>query len=103
MKKSLAAAVASVMLLSSMGNMPGGFVHAYDGNVFTHMEWTGKGYTDKSGKAVSAEDVFAVNRTPASVNSVPYQSIAAAVKIHLLWRFINSVTAQCHSYFPLQQ
>ena len=36
---------------------------------FTHQEWTGKN---------GAEKVFAVNRTPASVNSIPYQDAAAA-------------------------
>lgn len=36
---------------------------------FTHNEWTGKN---------GAEDVFAVNREPASLSIVPYQSVAAA-------------------------
>ena len=36
---------------------------------FTHQEWTGKNGTEK---------VFAVNRAPASVNSIPYQDAAAA-------------------------
>ena len=37
---------------------------------FTHQEWSGKN---------GAEQVFAVNRTPASVNPVPYQDTASAV------------------------
>ena len=36
---------------------------------FTHNEWTGRN---------GAEDVFAVNREPASVNPVPYQDAASA-------------------------
>ena len=36
---------------------------------FTHQEWTGKNGNEK---------VFAVNRSPASVNPVPYQDVATA-------------------------
>lgn len=52
---------------------------AYDAVLFTHQEWTGKAYTDKNGQSRDAEDVFALNREPASVNAVPYQSTDAAV------------------------
>lgn len=43
---------------------------------FTHQEWTGKN---------GAEKVFAVNRTPASVNAIPYQDSATAQKA--VWEY----------------
>ncbi len=45
---------------------------------FTHKEWTGKDYTDLSGRAVTGEDVFGINREDASLTLIPYQSTASA-------------------------
>lgn len=54
-----------------------GLSPAFSANVnakkFTHMEWTGKGYTTLDGKNVGAEDVFAINREEASLTLIPYQ------------------------------
>lgn len=45
---------------------------------FTHKEWTGSDYTDLSGKEVTGEDVFAINREDASTSIIPYQDAATA-------------------------
>lgn len=49
-----------------------------DGTKFTHKEWTGSDYTDLSGKEVTGEDVFAINREDASTSIIPYQDAATA-------------------------
>ena len=49
-----------------------------DGKKFTHKEWTGSDYTDLSGKEVTGEDVFAINREDASTSIIPYQDAATA-------------------------
>lgn len=56
--------------------------YGVDENKFTHEEWTGLDYTDKKGNEVDAENIFEINREPASVTAIPYQdsfSAAAAV------------------------
>ena len=69
-KRKILAAVLSVLLAgSAMQGMALPDAHAADVS-FTHQEWTGKNGT---------EDVFAVNRTPATCNPLPYQSTEAAV------------------------
>ena len=65
----LSVLLAAVMTAGMTGSLPDLHTGAADVS-FTHQEWTGKNGT---------EDVFAVNRTPASVNSIPYQDTASAV------------------------
>ncbi|MCR4644418.1 MAG: DUF4981 domain-containing protein [Oscillospiraceae bacterium] len=68
--KKILATVLSVLLAgTAMQGMALPEIHAADVS-FTHQEWTGKNGT---------EDVFAVNRTPATCNPLPYQSTEAAV------------------------
>ena len=84
MKQTLGGKLAAVCLAGIFALLPadgaaGAFRgSAYDAVLFTHQEWTGKSYTDRSGQRRDAEDVFAINREPAAVNAVPYQSAAAA-------------------------
>lgn len=70
------------MLLHAEGTSSEGLKPCFSSDVnsrkFTHMEWTGKGYTDVSGNKVSAEDVFGINREEASVTLIPYQDAQAA-------------------------
>ena len=66
-KRTLAVLLAAAAV--TMPGLPDIPTHAGDLQ-FSHTEWTGKSGT---------EQVFAVNRTPASVNAVPFQSTDAAV------------------------
>lgn len=78
--KKIVSDVTAIMVVSTViGGVVPAKSEAADTSVFTHKEWTGTAYTDKSGKQVNAEDVFAVNREGATVNSVPYQNTEAAV------------------------
>ena len=61
--------LSAAMLMSAAGGIEPAVITAAGVN-FTHAEWSGKN---------GAQDVFAVNRTPASCNAVPYQSETAAV------------------------
>ena len=72
MKHFISALVAAAVAAGSMSCFPAAVTStAADGDsLFTHKEWTGKD---------GNEDVFAVNRAPASVNSVPYQDVDTAV------------------------
>lgn len=72
MKHFISALVAAAVAAGSMSCFPTAVTStAADGDsLFTHKEWTGKD---------GNEDVFAVNRAPASVNSVPYQDVDTAV------------------------
>ncbi|MBR4101944.1 MAG: DUF4981 domain-containing protein [Oscillospiraceae bacterium] len=78
----LAAAVPMSELSVSAATSSVGLKSAVTANVnakkFTHKEWTGKDYTDLSGRAVTGEDVFGINREDASLTLIPYQSTAAA-------------------------
>ena len=67
LKRTLAVLLAAAAV--TMPGLPTLPTHAADLS-FTHKEWTGKDGTEK---------VFAVNRTQASVNAVPYQSTDAAI------------------------
>ncbi|MBR7038229.1 MAG: hypothetical protein IKI21_03145, partial [Oscillospiraceae bacterium] len=72
MRHSILKRTLAVLLAAAAVTMPGLRTlptHAADLS-FTHKEWTGKDGTEK---------VFAVNRTQASVNAVPYQSTDAAI------------------------
>lgn len=79
MKKIVSDVTAILVVSTAIGGVVPAKSEAADTSVFTHKEWTGTAYTDKSGRQVNAEDVFAVNREGASVNSVPYQNTEAAV------------------------
>ncbi len=73
MKHLISAFVSAAFAVSTLNIFvpPPSHVVAADGDsLFTHQEWTGKN---------GNEDVFAVNRAPASVNSVPYQDVDTAV------------------------
>lgn len=73
-------AVTTVWVVSTIiGSVLPAKSEAADTSVFTHKEWAGTAYTDKSGRQVNAEDVFAINREGATVNSVPYQNTETAV------------------------
>jgi beta-galactosidase len=67
MKRALSAALSLVIGAASVGFIPP--KTKADAVTFTHNEWTGKN---------GAEKVFAVNRTPATVNAVPYQDVKSA-------------------------
>ncbi|MBQ8961440.1 MAG: DUF4981 domain-containing protein [Ruminococcus sp.] len=69
-KKTQAAIMSASTAAGLLGTMPQHQANAAEVS-FTHQEWTGKNGTEK---------IFAVNRTPASVNAIPYQSTEAAVE-----------------------
>ena len=68
-KRTLAVALSAVAASVAVHDLPRTPIHAEELR-FSHQEWTGKNGT---------EAVFAVNRTPASVNSIPYQDTQTAV------------------------
>ncbi|MBR3267968.1 MAG: DUF4981 domain-containing protein [Oscillospiraceae bacterium] len=68
-KKAIAGLLAVTFAASSAEGIPLLHKTAHAAVSFTHNEWTGKNGT---------EDVFAVNREPASVNAVTFQSSDAA-------------------------
>ena len=69
MKRSIAALLAALVTITTQSGVPREEkVSAATG--FTHNEWTGKN---------GAEDVFAVNRTEASVNPISFQDTKSAV------------------------
>ena len=69
MKRSIAALLAALVTITTQSGVPREEkVSAATG--FTHTEWTGKN---------GAEDVFAVNRTEASVNPISFQDTKSAV------------------------
>ncbi|MBQ9898097.1 MAG: glycoside hydrolase family 2, partial [Ruminococcus sp.] len=73
MKRFISAAVSAALAAAAFEGFPQTDITDAADVSFTHSEWTGTN---------GAEDVFAVNREPASVNAVPYQdadSAAAAV------------------------
>ncbi len=78
MKKILALCLSSAFALLSAESFPAFNAVSADGQKFTHQEWTGKPYTDTNGKTQYAEDVFGINREPASVNPIPFQNSSAA-------------------------
>lgn len=61
------------------GTSSKGLTPAVSANVnarkFTHKEWTGKDYTDLSGRAVTGEDVFGINREEAALTLIPFASV----------------------------
>ena len=92
-RKICSASAAFLMLTASLpldgttvfaagGTTADGLKPAVQANVsakkFTHKEWTGNDYTDLSGRAVTGEDVFGINREEASLNIIPYQDTASA-------------------------
>lgn len=64
------------------GTSSKGLTPAVSANVnaqkFTHKEWTGTDYSDLSGKSVTGEDVFGINREDPTVTVIPYQDAATA-------------------------
>ena len=68
-KRTLAVVLSAVAASVAVHDLPRTPIHAEELR-FSHQEWTGKNGT---------EAVFAVNRTPASVNSIPYQDTKSAV------------------------
>lgn len=85
MKRIISALTAAAFVFLTTDGLAALKINADDGVKFTHQEWTGKSYTAPNGQNVSAEDVFAINREPASVNAVPYQSTDAAVSA--VWEY----------------
>lgn len=91
MKKIISLTAALLMASAGIENLVPLDTSSADPQMFTHQEWTGKGYTDTNGRRVNAEDVFAVNRESASVNAIPYQSVETAVSA--IWDY----NARCSS------
>lgn len=76
-KSLVAVTMAAVLTMSAAGYIPE-TVFAADGQKFTHKEWTGTHYTTLNGQIAFAEDVFGINREPATCNPVPYQDSETA-------------------------
>ncbi len=82
MRKKLISLLVSAAMLAGLSVSVGPVSPAMaigDGPYFTHLEWTGTDYVDRSGKTVDGEDVFGINREEPAPTLIPYQSVEAAV------------------------